>query len=197
MKDKTLQILILILIIFGCTNSDKKIEGFVINEGEFDNCMEKMANQNSVYYQDTIQNFKIKLPSEWWLEKSELGNSYGITTVDSSLNKNESRLIAVTVIPVIKSTLKEYFSSEIRIMTKDPTMQIQKIGKLKIDALNSYWISYTKNDTLKANGILNYLNDNNSDRIFIIHSVVFGENEVDKRLCQLQNLVMTLKINDE
>ena len=45
-----------------------------------------MVNQDFHYYQDTIENFRIELPNDWWLEKSDLGNIYGITTVDSSLN---------------------------------------------------------------------------------------------------------------
>ncbi len=195
---KTLQILILILITTGCiTTREGKIEGFVLNEGRFENCIEKMANPNFFYYQDTIEKFKIKLHRDWWLEKSETENNYGFTTVDSSLNQNETRLIAVSVIPRIKTNLKEYVFSEIKSLNLDSTMLIQRIGKHQIDSLDSYWLNYKANDTLKINGILNYLKDNESDRIFIIHSIVIGDNEIDKRLCHLQNLTMTFRVNDE
>ena len=187
----------LILIFTGCVNKERKIEGFVINEGRFEKCIEKMANPNFFYYQDTLEKFRIKLPRDWWLEKSESEEKYGITTVDSSLNQNETRLIAVTVIERIKTSLKEYVSSEIKSMNTDSTMFIQKIGKQQIDSLESFWVNYKTNDKLKTNGILNYLKDNKSDRIFIIHSIVFGDTEVDTRLCHLQNLVMTFRINKE
>lgn len=197
MKNTILQTLFLIFIIYGCTNSDNKIEGFFIHDGGFESCIEMMEDLNYEYYEDTIENFRIKLPRNWWLENTALENIYGITTVDSSLNKNDTRLIAVTVIPGIKTTFKEYISSELRAIKKDTTFLIQKIGRLQIDKLNSFWISYTANDSLKTNGILNYLKDSNTDRIFIVHSVVFGEREIENRLCQLQNLVSTFGLNNE
>lgn len=194
---KILQILTLVLIISGCINTDRNIEGFVITNGRYKNCIEKMANPNFFYYRDSLEKFKIKLPRDWWLEKSETEDNYGITSVDSSMLQNETRLIAVTVIPEINDNLFEYFSTEIKNMKNDSIMEIQEIGKHHIDSIESYWINYKADEELKTNGILNYLKDNQSNRVFIIHSVAFGENEIDNRLCHLQNLVMTFRLYDE
>lgn len=194
---KILQILTIILIVSGCVNTNRKIEGFLINEGRYKFCIEKMANPNFFYYQDTLENFKIMLHREWWLEKSEIKNSYGITAIDSTLNQNETRLIAVTVLSEVNENLFEYVSSEIRNMKNDSSMQILKVGKHRIDLFESYWIKYRANEKLETNGILNYFKDDETGRMFIIHSLAFGDKNNDKVLCHLQNLVMTFRMNDE
>lgn len=82
-------------------------------------------------------------------------------------------------------------------MKKDSAFQIQKIGKSQIEKIDFYWIKYVANDQLKTQGILNYLKDNYSDKVFIIHCIVFGDSNADKRLCQLQNLMTTFRMTIE
>lgn len=192
-----LRLLLLFALFTGCVSTENKIGGHVINEDGFTKCNEKADSLNLFHYQDTVVSFKINLPTEWWLEQSLTDGKYGITTVDSSLAQDETRLIAVTVMTELNMKLIDYIGSEVNIMSKDSSMSIQKIGKHQFDSLDAYWIRYERNESVKTNGIVNYFIDTKSDRIFIVHSVTFGKKDVDNKLCHLQSLATSFKIGND
>jgi len=192
----TLTSLTIVLVFFGCqdTTTFKHTKKNTIGK-ETDTCFSLVNHLELINYQDPKGEYKIQLPKNWWLEETLVLNNYGVTVVDSTLSPSEGWGIAIST---LKNTmpLKEYINNEINKIEKDNNVRILDTGEQIINKEKFYWIKCEYDDELKTTSYLNYFNNNDKNRVYIVNSFANGLKNINYRICQLQSLIKTFELKE-
>lgn len=186
--------IILVLFCMGNSCTNNSMQKRKIKKKNTNICLSFITeNKQELYEFQSIDSlYKISLPMNWWIDTVEIEGNHGITAIDSTLDFFNSWGISVGAIPK-PDKMNDYIKEEVETINSDTVSYVTDMGIQEINSIPLYWVKYLDKNTPSKTGIISYI-ETSKDAIIVLNTFVFSEVDIEKKLCQLQGLITTLKL---
>lgn len=179
------------MLISCTTNQSKFNSGLKISDWQ----CKLSAPMDTETYTDSKGLFKIQIPNGWWTHEGLLDTLHGISSVDSTLDLENTACISLVILNTEYNSFLEYVKNEHRILKNRDNINLKEYGQSSRVSDSAYWFLFKsqESDSTVAHNFMLYLSQENSDTCYILHSLVFGENEWENRLCNVKENLFTFE----
>ena len=137
--------------------------------------------------------FQIQFPADWKITEDPTGN-YGVLASDA----NAEMILSITLAKGENKRLKPYFQQAIREFVNQGDFQLEHSGQHQLGSYSALGaIGYSKQTeaSLGYHRNLIYIVQISGSIYLHLSAKAFGEDGMDTRLCQLDELLQTLELN--